>query len=142
MDWTERGREILEKVRRDRKSYTREVLKSREVLARDAPEYLELFHKTHMHVVYERTALPPKIKELIITAVDAAQFYERGLRVHIRGALNEGATREEVLEALLAASLPAGMHALSVALPIFDEVVEKWEEEKKNAGKGGFSTTP
>jgi AhpD family alkylhydroperoxidase len=97
------------------------------VLAREAPEYLELFHKTYMYILHERKALSPKMKELIIIAVDAAQFYERGLRSHIRSALVAGATRDEIVEALLASSLAAGIHALSVAMPIFDEVIEQWE---------------
>jgi len=114
-----------------RTSYPADVLKSREILAREAPEYLELFHKTFLYILHERSALTPKVKELIIIAVDAAQFYERGIRSHIKSALKAGATRDEIVEALLASSLAAGIHALSVSLPIFDEVIEQWEKEQK-----------
>jgi len=114
-----------------RTSYPADVLKSREILAREAPEYLELFHKTFLYILHERSALTPKVKELIIIAVDAAQFYERGIRSHIKSALKAGATRDEIVEALLASSLAAGIHALSVSLPIFDEVIEQWEKERK-----------
>lgn len=114
-----------------RTSYPADVLKSREILAREAPQYLELFHKTYLYILQERKALSPKIKELIIIAVDAAQFYERGLRSHIRSALELGATKDEIVEALLASSLAAGIHALSVAMPIFDEVLEAWMKEQQ-----------
>ncbi len=130
-----KGREILEEMLKIRTSYPPDVLKSREILAREAPEYLELFHKTYLYILHERSALPPKVKELIIIAVDAAQFYERGLRSHIRSALEAGATRDEIVEALLASSLAAGIHALSVSLPIFDEVIEQWEKERKEPRK-------
>lgn len=135
MEQGSKGRRILEEMLKVRTSYPADVLKSREVLAREAPGYLELFHKTYLYLFHERTALPPKIKELIIIAVDAAQFYERGLRSHIKSALQAGATRDEIVEALLASSLAAGIHALSVSLPIFDEVIEQWEKEQKETGK-------
>lgn len=125
------GREILDEMLKVRTSYPAEVLRSREILAREAPEYLELFHKTYMYVVEERTALSPKMKELIIIAVDAAQFYERGLRSHIRSALKLGATKDEIVEALLASSLAAGIHALSVAMPVFDDVLQEWNTEER-----------
>jgi AhpD family alkylhydroperoxidase len=126
-----KGKKILGQMLKVRTSYPADVLKSREILAREAPEYLELFHKTFLYILHERSALSPKVKELIIIAVDAAQFYERGIRSHIKSALKAGATRDEIVEALLASSLAAGIHALSVSLPIFDEVIEQWEKEQK-----------
>jgi AhpD family alkylhydroperoxidase len=128
----ERGADVLREMLEVRTTYPPDVLKSRQVLAREAPEYLELFHRTYMHIVHERKALSPKMKELIIIAVDAAQFYERGLRSHIKSALVAGATRDEIVEALLACSLAAGIHALSVAMPIFDDVVAEWEREQSS----------
>jgi AhpD family alkylhydroperoxidase len=130
-----KGKRILGQMLKVRTSYPADVLKSREILAREAPEYLELFHKTFLYILHERSALTPKVKELIIIAVDAAQFYERGIRSHIKSALKAGATRDEIVEALLASSLAAGIHALSVSLPIFDEVIEQWEKEQKATRK-------
>lgn len=130
-----KGQKILGEMLKIRKSYPADVLKSREVMAREAPEYLELFHKTYLYILHQRSALTPKVKELIIIAVDAAQFYERGLRSHIRSALEAGATRDEIVEALLASSLAAGIHALSVAFPVFDEVITQWDKEQRTARK-------
>jgi alkylhydroperoxidase/carboxymuconolactone decarboxylase family protein YurZ len=126
----ERSKEIIEKIKKDRPTYTSQVLRSREILAKEDPEYLELFHRMHMHVVHEKSALPTKIKEIIISAVDAATHYERGLRVHIRGALEAGASREEIFEGLQAASLPAGIHVLSISLPILEDVLKEFNEAK------------
>lgn len=114
-----------------RTSHSAEVLRSWEILAREAPEYLELFHRTYMYILQERMALSPKIEELIITAVDAAHFYERGLRSHMKSALKLDATKDEIVEALRASSLAAGIHALSVAMPIFEEVLEEWNKEQQ-----------
>jgi AhpD family alkylhydroperoxidase len=125
------GKDILEEMLKVRTSYPPDVLKSREVLAREAPEYLELFHKTYTYIFEERKALSPKMKELIVIAVDAAQFYERGLRSHMTSALKLGASKDEIVEALLASSLAAGIHVLSVAMPILDEVLEASQKEQK-----------
>src|ERR1043166_7094778 len=111
MEPSGKGKQVLERMLSVRTSYPPDVLKSREVLAREAPEYLEQFNKSFMYIMHERKALPPKMKELIIIAVDAAQFYERGLRSHIKSALKEGATRDEIVEALLTSSLAAGLTA-------------------------------
>lgn len=125
------GKEILDEMLAVRRTYPPDVLKSREVLAREAPEYLELFHKTYMYVLQERQALPAKMKELIIIAVDAAQFYERGLRSHMKSALALGATKDEIVETLLACSLATGIHALSVAMQILEEIVNEWERGQR-----------
>lgn len=123
--------ELIEKVRKDRPTYTSKTMKSREMLAKEDPKYLELFHNMHMHVIHEKNILPVKIKEIIISAVNAATGYERGIKIHLRGALEAGATKDEIIEGLQAASLPAGIHVLSLGLPILDEVLEEY----KNMGK-------
>lgn len=122
---------LIERIRKDRPSYTPQVMRSREILAQEDPEYLELFHRMHMHVVYGRSSLPVKMKEIIISAVNAANGYERGLRVHLRGALDAGATKDEIVEGLLTASLPAGIHVLSVSLPILEEVLREFERSRE-----------
>jgi alkylhydroperoxidase/carboxymuconolactone decarboxylase family protein YurZ len=38
---------------------------------------------------------------------------------------------DEIVEALLASLLAAGIHALSVAMPIFDDVITEWEAEQR-----------
>lgn len=121
----DRSKEIFEKVKRERSTYTAETMKSREILSQEDPEYLELFHRMHTHVMHEKDALPEKIKEIIISAVNAANGYERGIRIHLRSAIEAGASKAEIIEGLLAASLPAGIHVLSLGLPILDEVMKE-----------------
>ena len=116
----ERGKMLIEKIRRERDF----VPRSREILARDDPDYLELYHNSWMHVMHKRNVLPLKFKELIIVAVDAVTGYERGVKLHIESALKAGATKEEILEALEAAAFPGGIHVLSISLPILDDVLK------------------
>jgi alkylhydroperoxidase/carboxymuconolactone decarboxylase family protein YurZ len=117
---------ILEKVKRER-GY---IHPSREILCERDPHYLEIYHDLFSHVMKERSFLTLKVKEMIITAINAATNYEEGLRVHIRAALEAGATEDEVFEAIETASLPAGIHTLTYSLPIFAEVCKEFRENK------------
>jgi alkylhydroperoxidase/carboxymuconolactone decarboxylase family protein YurZ len=66
--------------------------------------------------------LPRKTIELICIAVNAActNLIHDGTRRHIRGALDAGATREEILTVLKMASL-LGIHSCSLGAPILLE---------------------
>ncbi|MDO8491633.1 MAG: carboxymuconolactone decarboxylase family protein [Dehalococcoidia bacterium] len=78
---------------------------------------------------WKKGALPPKTKELIYIAVDAAttHLYEPGLRVHVANALRYGATQEEIMEVLELVSA-LGIHTLVMGVPVL-------LEELKKAGK-------
>ena len=128
-----KGKEILETVRRER-GY---VHVSREILCERDPDYLNLYHRLYVHVMKEKKSLPPKIKEMILVAINAATNYAEGVKVHTRGALEAGAKEEEIFEAIEAASLPAGIHAISFSLPIFAEVCKEYRERKGGPGDPG-----
>ena len=102
----------------------------RKQLAERDPEFMELFHNAATHV-FRDGALSRKMKEIICICTDALQFYEPGVRIHVRNALKLGATEEEIIEALEAAILP-GIHYLSVLLPA---IVEEVDDHKKGIAK-------
>ena len=62
--------------------------------------------------------LEPKVREFILIAVNSAvtHIHEPGLRIHIRNALNHGASEEELIEVLQLTSI-LGVHALSMGVP-------------------------
>jgi alkylhydroperoxidase/carboxymuconolactone decarboxylase family protein YurZ len=82
--------------------------------------------------------LDPKIKELLLVAIDAAgtHLYEPGARIHIRRAIELGATKAELLEVLeLTATL--GIHAANIGVPILFGVLGERNESldfTKNRG--------
>ncbi len=100
----------------------------RKQLAERDPEFMELYHKAAMHV-FRDGALSRKTKELICICADALQLYEPGVRIHVRNALELGATEAEIIEALEAAIMP-GIHYLSVLLPAIVEEVEGHKQGK------------
>jgi len=66
--------------------------------------------------------LEPRVKELIMLAVDAAatHLHEPGIRLHIRRALDHGATAAELLEVLQLTST-MGIHSVTVGVPVLLE---------------------
>lgn len=77
-------------------------------------------------VPWEAGHVTPKIKELIYIAIDSntTHLYDQGLRVHIRGAIRQGASPVEIMEVLqLAATL--GMQTFDVGMPLLDEEINR-----------------
>jgi 4-carboxymuconolactone decarboxylase len=81
-------------------------------------------------VVWTRDALPPKTRSLLNLAMLTALNRPHELAVHVRGALNNGATVEEVQETLLQTAVYVGVPA---ALESF-RVAEKVLRERENDG--------
>ena len=90
-------------------------------------DYLEAF-LAFRSVPINQGPLPQKTKELIFIAVNAAttHLWAPGVRRHIRNALNEGATPEEILEAIQLTSI-MGIHSLTLGVPILQEEVEEYK---------------
>lgn len=125
----DRKQALLERIKRDRGV----VALYMKILAREDPDYLEHWHNTFMHVMQGRQALPRKFKELIVVAANAATLFEEGVKFHIRSALKFGATKDEVIEALEAAALPGGIHALTTGLLALEEVLQELAARQKPA---------
>jgi AhpD family alkylhydroperoxidase len=65
--------------------------------------------------VYSAGALPKKVKYLIAMAFDAAQGADMGVRSLAQSAMKEGATKEEIVEALRVAYQLTGVGCLYTA---------------------------
>jgi 4-carboxymuconolactone decarboxylase len=59
--------------------------------------------------VWQRTALPPATKSLVMIAMMAAAKQPNELGVHLRGALKNGCTAEQIQEVLLLLTLYCGI---------------------------------
>jgi alkylhydroperoxidase/carboxymuconolactone decarboxylase family protein YurZ len=89
------------------------------------PDYFEAFLKLSS-VPWKTGPLEPKVKEFIHIAIDAAttHLYAPGLRIHIRNALNHGATGQEIMEIFELISV-LGIHTITQSLPILTDEVAK-----------------
>lgn len=75
--------------------------------------------------VWSRPGLPLKLRSFLSVAFLAALGKHAELRTHIRGALNNGATPEELSEVLLQAAvycgIPVGLECFRIAKEVLDE---------------------
>jgi alkylhydroperoxidase/carboxymuconolactone decarboxylase family protein YurZ len=122
-----RTEEVLARVERERgmaRGWTR-------ILAERDPDMLERLHDTVMHPLFQRESLPRKFKYTIMICLNAFQFHEFGVRAQTRAALKNGATEDEILEALEIVGL-SNLHGMSTALPA---VVDEFEAFKQAASE-------
>lgn len=66
--------------------------------------------------VGEEGTLSVKVKELIVLGIVASRGLQYGVEAHMRRALDSGATREELCEAIKAAAVPGGGVTYSVGI--------------------------
>ena len=76
--------------------------------------------------IWSRPGLDRKTRSLIVIAMLSALNRPHELRIHLRGALNNGATREEIRETLLQVAgycgLPAAVDSFRNATGLFAEI--------------------
>jgi alkylhydroperoxidase/carboxymuconolactone decarboxylase family protein YurZ len=86
-----------------------------------SPDFFEAYLR-FSSVPWQHGRLEPKVKEFIYIAIDAAttHLYEPGTRIHVRNALNHGATREEIMEVFELISV-LGIHSTTHGVPILME---------------------
>ena len=75
--------------------------------------------------VWSRSALPPATKSLTMVAMMAAAGHQNELRVHLKGALKNGCSAEQIQEVLLLLTLYCGIPAANEAHRIAAEVLRE-----------------
>jgi 4-carboxymuconolactone decarboxylase len=76
--------------------------------------------------VWTREGLPPKTRSMLNLAILTAINRPNELAIHLRGALNNGVTREEIREIFLHCGAycgaPAALDSFKLASKVFDEI--------------------
>lgn len=78
--------------------------------------------------VWSRTALPLATKSLVMVAMMAAAGHDKELGVHLRGALKNGCTAEQIQEVLLLLALYCGIPAANEAHRIAAEILREHKQ--------------
>ncbi|RVX66472.1 hypothetical protein B0A52_09702 [Exophiala mesophila] len=75
---------------------------------------------------FKRNRLPRKVQELVLLSLNASctTMYTPSISAHTMGALQAGATKDEILEVLELSSV-LGIHAISVGVPLLEEVLQE-----------------
>lgn len=75
--------------------------------------------------IWGRDALPRKMRSLLVLAMMCAANRPHELRIHLRGAITNGCTRDEIREVLLQVAIycgiPASLDAHNMAMEVFAE---------------------
>jgi len=91
-----------------------------------APEFVKLTSELLFGQVWSRPALSLRDRSLITVAALTALYRTNQLRNHIRRALDNGVTREELNEVFMHLAFyggwPTAVNAYQVAKEVFDEV--------------------
>ena len=104
------------------KERTREV---RDAWSKLSPDFAYMVTDFVAGEVWSRPNLELKTRSLITVAALAALGREKALRLNIEMALNNGATRDEIVETLIQMAVYAGFPACWDALVIADEIFKK-----------------
>jgi 4-carboxymuconolactone decarboxylase len=79
--------------------------------------------------IWTRPGLTPKMRSMLLLAMMPALNRSHELKLHIRGALNNGVTRDEMREIFMQVAAycgaPAGVDAFRVAREVFAEIDKK-----------------
>lgn len=81
--------------------------------------------------VWARPGLPRTTRSLVTIAILAALKAPTELKGHVRGALRNGCSVEEIQEVLLHAAVYCGMPAGIDAFRAAREVIEEWQEQSQ-----------
>lgn len=86
----------------------------------------KLVTETAWAMVWSRPGLDRKYRSMVTVAMLAAMDRSHELKTHLRGALNNGVTRDEIKEILLQACIyagfPAGLEGFRVAGELYREI--------------------
>ncbi len=80
--------------------------------------------KAFVDALYGDGALDPKTRELVFIGVQTALGLEGSVRAHVPRALAAGATRNEIVQAMMVAVPNGGISGALRFVPIVDELVQ------------------
>ncbi len=91
--------------------------------------YQEIMTAYCWGAIWGREALPRRTRSLLNIAMLTALGREEELRLHLRGAFNNGVTKEEIREVLLQTMIYAGVPAANAAFRLAREVFSQMDRE-------------
>jgi 4-carboxymuconolactone decarboxylase len=87
-------------------------------------EFTDLLNTYCWNDIWNRPALPRKMRSVLNLGMLVALNKEHELKLHIRGALNNGLTKDEIKEVLLQTAIYCGVPAAVVAFRAAKEVFQ------------------
>ena len=88
-------------------------------------EFTELLHTYAWNDIWNRPGLPRKTRSILNLGMLCALGKEHELKLHIRGSLNNGLTKDEIKEVFLQVAIYCGVPAAVVAFRCAREVFKE-----------------
>lgn len=89
-------------------------------------EFQEFITRTAWNDVWNRPGLDRRARSIVVLATTIALRHWGEFRIHLRGAVANGLSREEIKEILMQsaiyAGVPAANHAFKEAMAVFNEI--------------------
>ena len=120
-----RAKALIEKMKKDRgygsvpKFYVAE---------RD-PDFMEAYNNLYNNGLGDGKALPIKTRELVAIAILAYRGRDTGVYLHMKRAMEHGATKEELMEAVETMIIPGGGPTFDCGIRALMKIAE--EEKRK-----------
>jgi AhpD family alkylhydroperoxidase len=93
-------------------------------------DFLEAYERIYELTAVRKSRLPPKVREMIVCAAVAIGGYGPGLKVHVKRALELGATKEELTEVFQSAYFHTGALTLVHGMIALIDVLKEMEQER------------
>jgi len=120
----EKGKKIRDEA------FGKEGLERWDDLYKICPTHADAIHEYCFGTVWDRPNLDLKTREMIVMAAAAALDLPHEVGLHVRGALNRGANKEELIEVILQCSPYIGFPKTNHALKAAQEIFDNWEAKK------------
>jgi 4-carboxymuconolactone decarboxylase len=91
-------------------------------------EFQDLITRYAWGEIWSRPGLPRQTRSMLTLAMMVALNRPEELRMHLRAALNNGVTREEIREVLLQTAIYCGVPAANSAFHLAQEILEQQEK--------------
>jgi alkylhydroperoxidase/carboxymuconolactone decarboxylase family protein YurZ len=100
------------------------------------PDFMEAYNNLYNTGLRAGKSLPVKYRELVAIAILSYRTRENAVYLHMKRAMQHGATYRELLDAVETSIIPGGGPTFDVGVQAFMRILEE-EKEKKKKGKGG-----
>jgi len=117
-------KEQVEEIYRAYQDYYGYVPEWVKLMGEKAPDALHHYYELRK-IGVDRGVLPRKVKELILLGINLVRHYEPGTRVHVKGALDAGASVEEIVETIVTAMVSGAACSLIEGPRILLEELKK-----------------
>lgn len=125
-------RKLLAEMERER-GY---VSEAKNYVATVDPDFMEAYNNLYNNGLRAGRALPVKYRELVAIAILSYRTREYAVYLHMKRAMQHGATKQELLDAVETSIIPGGGPTFDTGVQALMRILEEEREAKTKRGDG------